>query len=191
LEPILPQLQELYLYHCRFDYLPSEICGQELYENVIREVRAHFADLRSGQSLDAELKIFILGNGGVGKTQLSRRLQDLDFDPEDFGGQDIYHGTHTLFLHGHAIFLLLWTPELERSASYEETGVLLRHRPLTDWLDYLRAFTGTNASVLIVQSQCDKRDKRLLHPPAPVDDFISHRCTEVSARTGLNLGILE
>jgi hypothetical protein len=28
LEPILPQLQHLYLYDCRFDDLPSEICGQ-------------------------------------------------------------------------------------------------------------------------------------------------------------------
>ena len=25
----------------------------------------------------------------------------------DFGGQDIYHGSHALFLHGQAIFLLL------------------------------------------------------------------------------------
>jgi internalin A len=31
----------------------------------------------------------------------------------DFGGQEIYHGTHTLFLQGQAVFLVLWTPELE------------------------------------------------------------------------------
>ena len=29
------------------------------------------------------------------------------------------------------------------------------------------------------------------HPSAPVDDFPFHRFTEVSARTGLNLGILK
>jgi hypothetical protein len=28
----------------------------------------------------------------------------------DFGGQDIYHGSHTLLLHGQTIFLVLWTP---------------------------------------------------------------------------------
>ena len=71
--------------------------------------------------------------------------------------------------------------------SYEESGLTLRHRPLSYWLDYLRAFAGTDASVLIVQSQCDTRDKRVLHPPATVDDFPFHRYTEVSARTGLNL----
>jgi internalin A len=151
LEPILPQLHELYLYDCRFGDIPSEICGQTFTQNVIREVRAHFADLRSGQSLDAELKIFILGNGGVGKTQLARRLQDLVFDPKiltthgielsfvktnvnlesfkgsvrlnlwDFGGQEIYHGSHTLFLHGQAIFLLLWNPKEEKTAARKPT----------------------------------------------------------------------
>jgi hypothetical protein len=46
-----------------------------------------------------------------------------------------------------------------------------------NWLDYLRAFAGTEASVLIVQSQCDTRDKRIRQ----VDDFPFHRFTEVSA----------
>ena len=32
----------------------------------------------------------------------------------DFGGQDIYHGSHALFLQGQIVFLILWTPELER-----------------------------------------------------------------------------
>jgi internalin A len=106
----------------------------------------------------------------------------------DFGGQDIYHGSHALFLHSQAIFLVLWTPQLEQGETYQESGLTLRHRPLPYWIDYLRAFAGTDASVLIVQSQCDTRDKRVLHPPAPVDDFPFHRSIEVSARTGLNLG---
>jgi internalin A len=42
-----------------------------------------------------------------------------------------------------------------------------------------------------VQSQCDTRNKRILHPPATVDDFPFHRFTEVSARTDLNLGVLK
>jgi internalin A len=76
----------------------------------------------------------------------------------DFGGQEIYHGSHALFLQAQAIFLILWTPELERVSSYEKSGVTLRHRPLFYWLDFVRAFAGTEASVLIVQSQCDTRD---------------------------------
>jgi internalin A len=50
----------------------------------------------------------------------------------DFGGQDIYHGSHTLFLNGHAIFLILWTPESEHQSTYQEGSLSLRHRPLSE-----------------------------------------------------------
>jgi internalin A len=202
------------LYDCRFDDLPSEICGQELDQNVIREVRAHFADLRSGQSLDAELKIFILGNGGVGKTQLSRRLQDLAFDPKiltthgielnfvktnvnlehfkgsvrlnlwDFGGQEIYHGSHTLFLHGQAIFLLLWNPEEEKTAGKKADP---EHRPITYWLDNLRSVAGTDNPLIVVQSQCDTPEIRA-DVPVSLSEWIGSSWTvEVSAKTDFGL----
>jgi internalin A len=218
LEPLLPQLQKLFLYDCRFNDLPSEICGQELSQNVIREVRAHFADLRSGQSLDAELKIFILGNGGVGKTQLSRRLQGLAFDPEiptthgielnfvttnvnlehfkgsvrlnlwDFGGQEIYHGSHTLFLHGQAIFLLLWNPEEEKTAGKKADP---EHRPSTYWLDYLRSVAGTDNPLILVQSQCDTPEIRA-DIPVRLSNWISSPWTvEVSTKTDYGLDRLK
>jgi internalin A len=219
LKRLLPTLRTIGLTNCQFEDLPVEVCGKSYFEHILDYVRAHFADLEYGERIDAELKVFFLGNGGVGKTQLCRRLRGLEFDPSDptthgvelgrttvtvenypervrlnlwdFGGQDIYHGSHALFLQGQAIFLILWIPELEHQTTYQEGALSFRHRPLSYWLDYLRAFAGTDASVLIVQSQCDTRDKRVLHPPAPVDDFPFHRFTEVSARTGLNLGILK
>jgi internalin A len=212
-------LKELRLFGPELDDLPSEVCGEDPTENVLDKVRAHYEDLQSGQRIDAEVKVLFLGNGGVGKTQLCRRLRDLPFDPNiptthgvqlgqtaveldgfpepvrlnlwDFGGQDIYHGSHALFLHNQAIFLVLWTPELECRTTYQESGLTLRHGPLSYWLDYLLVFAGTDASVLIAQSQCDTRDRRILRPAATVDDFPFHRFTEVSAQTGLNLGILK
>ena len=215
---LLPMLKELYLFDCKFDDLPFEVCGK-LLGNVLNKVRAHYEDLKSGQRIDAEVKVLFLGNGGAGKTQLCRRLRDLPFDPSiptthgihlgqttmeldgfaqpvrlnlwDFGGQDIYHGSHALFLQGQAAFLLLWTPELEQGETYQESGLTLRHRPLSYWLDYLRTFAGTDASMLIVQSQCDTRDKRLSHPPAKVDDFSSSRLAAVSAKTDLGLNLLK
>jgi internalin A len=218
LEPLLPTLQQLSLFGCKFDDLPSEICGESSSENVLDKVRAHYEDLKAAQGIDAEIKVLFLGNGGVGKTQLCRRLRDLEFDssvptthgvqlgemtvrlesfPEpvrlnlwDFGGQDIYHGSHALFLHGQAIFLVLWTPELEQCETYQESGLTLRHRPLSYWLDYLRAFAGRDASVLIVQSQCDSARDRASHP-VKVDDFCFLRWLEVSAKTGLGLNLVK
>jgi internalin A len=109
----------------------------------------------------------------------------------DFGGQDIYHGSHALFLHGQAIFLLLWTPELEWQTAYHEGVLSFRHRPLFYWLDYVRAFAGTDASVLIVQSQCDTPRDRVSHPPVKVDDFFFLRWLEVSAKTRLRLNLVK
>jgi internalin A len=130
LKSLLPTLEYLYLFECQLDDLPPEVCGETYDENVLDRVRAHYEDLKSGQRIDAEVKVLFLGNAGVGKTQLCRRLRGLEFDPSvptthgvqvgemtlrfdgfqepvrlnlwDFGGQDIYHGSHALFLHGQA-----------------------------------------------------------------------------------------
>ena len=84
----------------------------------------------------------------------------------DFGGQDVYHGSHALFLDGHAVFLVLWHPDSE-SAAPGEPGVTAAHRPLAYWLDYVRAEAGPDAVVLVVQARCDARGDE--KPPPPVD----------------------
>jgi internalin A len=93
---------------------------------VFLGIRAWSQDREGGAVQEPEVKAFLLGNGGVGKTQLCRFLIGQRYDPEvptthgvqlaalpagtepvitsvrlniwDFGGQDIYHGTHALFL---------------------------------------------------------------------------------------------
>jgi internalin A len=81
LESLLPTLKDLCLFGCKFDDLPLEVCGEKSHENVLDKVRAHYEDVESGQQIDAALKVFFLGNGGVGKTQLCRRLRNLPYDP--------------------------------------------------------------------------------------------------------------
>ncbi len=108
----------------------------------------------------------VLGNGYVGKTQIRRRLRGEDFDETvpsthgitvtsatlrksdgqesarlqiwDFGGQDIYHGAHALFMRARAIFMLVWAPERENSGEQIRDGIRLRDYPLAYWLDYAR-----------------------------------------------------
>jgi len=216
LEILLSTLREIYLWDCQFDDLPVEICGDKEYQNVLTAVRAHYEDLRAGQEPDVEIKIFFLGNGGAGKSQLCRRLRGLSYDPSvptthgiqisemtlelqdvgipirlnlwDFGGQEVYHGCHALFLQARAIFLILWTPELENETSYQENGLSMRHRPLSYWLDYLRAFGGVHSPVLLIQSQCDTPAQRVQHPPAAgVDDFTAVQSVQFSAKTSRGL----
>jgi internalin A len=208
------------LYGCPFEDLPVEVCGESYGDNIIDAVRAHFADLELGETQDRELKVFVLGNAGVGKTQLCRRLCGLHYDPLvpsthgiqlghrevtlrdnkqpvrlnfwDFGGQDIYYGSHALFLQGQAIFLLLWTPDRE-AGEYEEGGMRLRHRPLAYWLDWVRSLVGTDSPVLIIQSQCDhpRQRQHQLQNRLPTEDFRYLRPFEFSAHTDLGLDLLE
>jgi internalin A len=216
LESLLPTLKVISLSGCKFNDLPAELCG-EPGENVLSKIRAHYEDLKAGQQPNAEIKVLFLGNGSTGKTQLCRRLRGEQFDPTvptthaiqlsdktltlegfdgpvrlnlwDFGGQEIYHGSHALFLQGQAVFLILWTPQLEQGWD-REGGLAFRRRPLAYWLDYVRAFAGSQNSTLIVQSRCDRPRDRVSHPPATTDDLAFFRKVETSALTDLGLGLL-
>jgi hypothetical protein len=53
-ESLLPAMEELRLFGCKFDDLPPEVCGR--WGNVLNHVRAHYADLKSGQRIDAEVR---------------------------------------------------------------------------------------------------------------------------------------
>jgi internalin A len=211
-------LEDLRLFDCRLKDVPEEVCGISWGENVIDKVRAHLADLKRGRVEDAEWKLFVLGNGGVGKTQACRRLRQLPYDETiptthgvqlgefrlnleggagpvqvrlwDFGGQDVYHGTHALFLQSHAVFVVFWSPDHEEG-ELEEGGLSLRKRPLAYWLDYIRALAGTRSPVLVVQGQCDEPPQRRTPPHAPVGDFAYLRFLEFSARTDLGLDSLK
>jgi internalin A len=120
----------------------------------------------------------VLGNGRVGKTQLCRRFQGLTYHDAitsthgivvesfdlprggrtdfarahiwDFGGQDIYHGVHALFLRANAVFILVWAPEFE-SGEQTHRALTFRNYPLRYWVDYVRQLGGMDAAVLIVQ----------------------------------------
>ena len=142
-------------------------------------------------------EIILLGNGRVGKTQLCRRFREEPYDETtesthgvqlwrqelrlkvggeeetfqvnwwDFGGQDIYHGTHALFLKSRAVFLILWTPELENRDEYFEGEIPLRNQPLAYWLEYVRSLAGGDSPVIVVQSQCDLPQDRAKDPARP------------------------
>ncbi|HCM0881055.1 COR domain-containing protein [Vibrio parahaemolyticus] len=142
------------------------------------------------------VKVMLLGNGRIGKTQLARRLRGkkyddtiasthgievFDFQAEhdsniniqcwDFGGQDVYLGTHSLFIDNRALYLLLWTPESENTDIVECEEIKIRNRPLSYWLAYLKSLAGKNANVLICQSQCDDASKDQTAPipqPTPI-----------------------
>jgi internalin A len=177
--------------------VPREVLSHNEEDNCLSRLRAYFYELTLGFESENEVKLILLGNGRVGKTQLCRRFRGQPFDESvgsthgvqiwreelkirtggqeqilhvnwwDFGGQDIYHGTHALFLRSRAVFLILWTPHLENREEYTENGIPMRNQPLSYWLDYVRTLAGEDSPVIVVQSQCDRIADRLPSPSRP------------------------
>ena len=174
------------------DHIPAEVLSQSDGDNCFHRLRDHYADLDQAKPL-RDVKLLVLGNGRIGKTQVCRRLRGEAFEEDansthgvtvhtqafslpgdeeedaqlnvwDFGGQDIYHGTHALFLRTRAVFLIVWTPDSETGES-RHGGLTFRNQPLAYWLDYVCHFGGADCPVLIVQNQCDGgRGQRLNLP---------------------------
>jgi internalin A len=193
----MPRLQEL-----RADLIcgaPRELGSNALAkDDCLLRLEQWCNDLLcSGSSACDRLKLFVLGNGRAGKTQIVRRLRGLAFDhtvdsthgiqnssfallPEavagqalsaqvwDFGGQDIYLSTHSLFMDDRAIYLLVWTPSLENDDTVCDNGMEMRNRKLAEWLAYIHAMVGSQALVLVVQAQCDLESQRQ-EAPVPAE----------------------
>ena len=178
-----PSLHEVRLFGASVPGLPAEVLSQDVFDNCLPRIRAHLDDLAAGAETVRDVKLLVLGNGGAGKTQLSRRLRGEAFDPAwnsthgirittaelpgdgdgpgtrlnvwDFGGQDIYHGTHALFVRSRAVCLLVWALDTERPGVSEHDGIRFRNYPLQYWVDYVRHVVGDASPTVIAQTKCD------------------------------------
>ncbi|KTE25244.1 hypothetical protein ATE62_22325 [Sphingopyxis sp. HIX] len=112
---------------------------------------------------------------------------ELDVSVWDFGGQDIYHGTHSLFMKTRAIFVLCWSPEQEDNREQLLDGLIHQNRPMAYWVDYVRQLAGPDNPLIIVQTQCDAPSQRQHNRFVDLDltGFESHNIVQFSAQTEL------
>jgi len=207
-----PSLQEIYLYGNPLPGIPAEVVSQDDSDNCLDRLRAHLRDLEAGSEALPDVKLMVLGNGRVGKTQICRRLRGEDYDDTvpsthgilisaaslrdgdgaewarlqawDFGGQEIYHGTHALFLKTRAVFLIVWATETENQESHEHGGMVFRNHPLGYWLAYVRHLAGPDSAVIVVQTRCDRPEdeaRRLPVEDAEIEDFPFFKVVQFSS----------
>jgi internalin A len=167
----LTNLLELGVQANPIQHIPKEIYDQD---NCANYFKAYWQDLKQSQkTTNTQLKIMFLGNGCTGKTTLLHwfiddKFKDIDINWRthgifikplklckgdvlgnfwDFGGQEVYHATHRLFLGRRTLYILVWATETP------ETENELRHPPQY-WLDMIADIADKNerSRVLIVQN---------------------------------------
>ena len=192
--------------------LPAEVLSPNAHASCLETLRSHLSDLKDGSEPSRDVKLLVIGNGRVGKSQIARRLKGLQPEPDpdsthgvavmstrlpldgsepmtpinlwDFGGQDVYHGTHALFMKCQAIFLIVWSSDAEDSREHEYRGMTFRNYPLPYWLTYVRYLGGQNSPVLVVQNKCESAAAEANSPPCSPADlaaFQSLRAIHYSA----------
>ncbi|MEL6672282.1 MAG: COR domain-containing protein [Bacteroidota bacterium] len=158
-------------------------------------LKEYFEQRKGGVEKNNECKVLLIGNGKAGKTAIVNRMVHDTFDPNwdsthgitllektmgdwqlnfwDFGGQDIYHATHRLFMQKNAVYILAWSHETEepetRSGLYikKADGSLVEkvyeNQPLRYWFEYAKHL-GEGSPMHVVQTKIGQPDN-------PIQEF--------------------
>ena len=170
---LLASLVDLRLDNLKLADPPADVVAQGTHA-VLTYLREQLED----DTQIWESRLMVVGEGGVGKTQLLRALQEQNFQIKsetthgiavvplalphpaedgvtmtlnawDFGGQEIYHATHQFFLASRSLFLLAWNSRL----GWEQGK-------LHYWLDTIKAL-APGAGVMLVATHIDEREATL------------------------------
>lgn len=184
------KLERLYLKNNPFP--STKITSVDKEANCLDFMHRFWLDLQKGSTENKEFKVLLVGNGGVGKTCLVERLVYGSFEKRhlstegvaleqyavedfpyvlnlwDFGGQDIYHATHRLFMQSNAIYLVLWDeatkPDNNRYSIINEAGAERHYEnfSLGYWLHYVRHLGGKSPAIVVKTKM--KAEGTLYHP---------------------------
>jgi GTPase SAR1 family protein len=154
-------------------------------EDCLEDARIWFKELANPADTEPNdyIKLMFLGNGNAGKSSLLYALQHgkcpehdgtthgidignfalgaVKFNYWDFGGQEVYHGTHRLFMTSVAIQLILFDPETEQLAINQKRvqdraskDQILNH-PLAYWYEISKELSP-DSHFCFVQNKIDK-----------------------------------
>lgn len=144
----------------------------EIIERSAESAKSYFESMLGDTEELNEAKIIFLGNGEVGKTSLMKVLSGENFNAEeetthginikkytvpindkcsvdasiwDFGGQQIMHATHQLFLSRRCVYVLVIN---------DRRDDLEQEQKINYWLQQVQTFGG-NSKVIIIRNKSD------------------------------------
>jgi GTPase SAR1 family protein len=127
-------LQELILFNNPINNINTAILGTTENSNCLKGLKNYLAEFKRRKIKNTSIKLLFIGNSNVGKSNLVAALQgketgnlpsthgaclynykieDIDFQIWDLGGQEIYLGTHRIFLMAEGVQVLVYDLETE------------------------------------------------------------------------------
>jgi len=128
-------------------------------------------------TINKTIRLVFCGNGRVGKSSILDCLQGRSFTENkesthaiaieridfadlecwvwDFGGQEIYHSTHRLFMGGDAVYVLVWDEETEKTGESTDPidpNLVHQNFKLHYWVDFIRSQSPTSP-IIVVQNK--------------------------------------
>jgi GTPase SAR1 family protein len=213
-------LQSLILNGSAPKEIPQALLGDSEDDNALEAAQVWHEETKDPATTEANqhVKLMLLGNGNAGKSSVIEALRlgksqirskadstqgvdigvwkkdKLHFNYWDFGGQEIYHGTHRLFLSSAALQLLVFDPESEQAA--REHRILAdridenrqdRNYPLLYWYEITKELSE-DSRFFVLQNKID------LHPETDLVALEQSkewaRFQELSATSGQNVELL-
>ena len=180
----------------------------EIIKRGVNAQKSYFKSMQGEIEELNEAKIIFLGPGSVGKTSLMKCLSGKPFDPQentthginiqkyaiklkngstinakiwDFGGQQINHTTHQLFLSQRCVYVLVINDRINDEPQDQKIDY---------WLQQVKAFGG-DSKVIIVRNKCEQfkhsnLQEGLLHSKFPNIAAIE----SVSCKENINIDLL-
>ncbi len=154
---------------------PLETPPIEIAYKGIGAIRDYFEQVKPDSDYLYEAKLLIVGEGGAGKTTLTKKIQNPDYELQDedstqgidviswyfpynnqrdfriniwdFGGQEIYHATHQFFLTKRSLYTLVVDTRKEDTDFYY-------------WLNIVELLSD-NSPLLIIKNEKQDREREI------------------------------
>lgn len=180
------QLNSLFISGNPIQDLPEHIFNQNEEFDCINGIKTWMKELERKSEKNTYVKLILLGNSNVGKSSIVRALKKLPFDKDitsthginietlnikdadqpvdlqiwDLGGQEIYYGTHRMFMMSQSVQLIAFdanTEAISVSPDRLRESETVRNIKLPFYINRVQELSP-NSKIVIVQNKIEEND---------------------------------